>query len=141
MINSKSKDLTLKVLKVFLVVALFMLGEVSPVFATGCEVITYVVYEETYGTLPLVGRSIPITKQQCADVTIRSLSSVGHQVKDFSIEAIFENETYETQQMEPIKSGDSETAFISAGEKCNGKACFISSSTIVKIECTIDSLL
>ena len=106
-----------------------------PVYSFGnCEVVSYIVYEEMYANVPFRGGYTLIDKKQCLDITIRSLSSVGHQVKDVEIKATYENETSEASQLKPKKLGDSDTSFIY--KDYNGKACFKGSSKIISVECS-----
>lgn len=129
---------TICFISIFLI-ALFARVSGDTAFADSCEIISYNVREEIFGTFPLIGSRIPVTKRQCVDVTIRNLGSTGHQVKDASIKVVYENSTYEIRQMMPVKSADSENVLIGAGERYDGKACFEGSAPIAEVECSFDS--
>lgn len=113
----------------------FVQGASSSVFADGCEVVSYDVSEVKDKHISCSGK-VSYTEHQCVDFTIRSLSSVGHQIKDFKIKAVYEDRTYEKRKMMSANS-DSDNVLVGAGEKYSGRACFRIMPRIAQVECSI----
>lgn len=103
--------------------------------SSDCEVISFNATVSGIVTAPSYTEYGSVTMRQCVRANIRNLYGMTKWVKDFSIVALFVNNTTEERRMIPLKGHD--TTQILSGETYTGAACFGETALIVKLGCNV----